>query len=112
MRVHPSYRAVFSLTLGWSKPEAPSAALGMRLLCVPTRVPTISEFFFMYAVSLVSHYMQALRSLVSNPSVQVEPYLPQMIPFILTCMVGKRLGVSSMGFLGCYCVALFSGQSM
>lgn len=37
---------------------------------------------------------QALRSLVSNDAVQLEPYLHQIMPFILTCMVGKRLGVS------------------
>lgn len=38
--------------------------------------------------------MQALGSLVGNEAVQLEPYLHQIMPFILTCMVGKRLGVS------------------
>ena len=38
--------------------------------------------------------LQALRSLVTNEAVQLEPYLHQIMPFILTCMVGKRLGVS------------------
>lgn len=37
--------------------------------------------------------VQALRSLVRNEGVQLQPYLHQLIPFILTCMVGKRLGV-------------------
>lgn len=41
--------------------------------------------------------VQALRSLVSNEAVQLEPYLHQIMPFILTCMVGKRLGVSFLG---------------
>ena len=45
----------------------------------------------------VSCCSQALRSLVSNEAVQLEPYLHQIMPFILTCMVGKRLGVSFMG---------------
>jgi len=38
--------------------------------------------------------VQALGSLVGNEAVQLEPYLHQIMPFILTCMVGKRLGVS------------------
>ncbi|KAL3148177.1 hypothetical protein ABBQ38_014457 [Trebouxia sp. C0009 RCD-2024] len=38
--------------------------------------------------------LKALRSLVSNEAVQLEPYLHQIMPFILTCMVGKRLGAS------------------
>jgi len=37
--------------------------------------------------------LQALRSVVGNEAVQLEPYLHQIMPFILTCMVGKRLGV-------------------
>ena len=39
--------------------------------------------------------VQALGSLVGNGAVQLEPYLHQIMPFILTCMVGKRLGVRS-----------------
>ncbi|KAL0022759.1 hypothetical protein WJX79_000193 [Trebouxia sp. C0005] len=40
--------------------------------------------------------LKALGSLVGNEAVQLEPYLHQIMPFILTCMVGKRLGASGL----------------
>ncbi|DBA87405.1 hypothetical protein WJX77_003935 [Trebouxia sp. C0004] len=40
--------------------------------------------------------LKALGSLVGNEVVQLEPYLHQIMPFILTCMVGKRLGASGL----------------
>ena len=38
--------------------------------------------------------LQALQSLLANPHVQMEPYLHQLMPAVLTCLVGKKLGVS------------------
>ena len=40
--------------------------------------------------------LQALQSLLANPHVQMEPYLHQLMPAVLTCLVGKKLGVSPM----------------
>ena len=40
--------------------------------------------------------VQALQSLLANPHVQMEPYLHQLMPAVLTCLVGKKLGVSPM----------------
>lgn len=36
--------------------------------------------------------LKALQSLLANPHVQMEPYLHQLMPAVLTCLVGKKLG--------------------
>lgn len=35
--------------------------------------------------------MRLTKALLSNPNLTVEPYLHQLIPAILTCVVGKQL---------------------
>ena len=37
-------------------------------------------------------HTQAARALVANPHVHLEPYLQQLIPAVMTCLVAKRLG--------------------
>uniref|UniRef100_A0A1D1YYC3 Transcription initiation factor TFIID subunit 6 n=2 Tax=Anthurium amnicola TaxID=1678845 RepID=A0A1D1YYC3_9ARAE len=36
--------------------------------------------------------MRVVRSLLCNPHIHVEPYLHQLMPSIITCLVAKRLG--------------------
>jgi transcription initiation factor TFIID subunit 6 len=41
----------------------------------------------------LSLLLAASRALISNPHLYMEPYLHQLMPAILTCLVGKSLGV-------------------
>ncbi|XP_030509672.1 transcription initiation factor TFIID subunit 6 isoform X1 [Cannabis sativa] len=36
--------------------------------------------------------MRLARSLLQNPSIHIEPYLHQLMPSVVTCLVAKRLG--------------------
>ncbi|PRQ32056.1 putative TAF6 HEAT repeat domain-containing protein [Rosa chinensis] len=36
--------------------------------------------------------MRLVRSLLQNPHIHVEPYLHQLMPSVITCLVAKRLG--------------------
>jgi transcription initiation factor TFIID subunit 6 len=36
--------------------------------------------------------IQLLDSLLANPSLYIAPYVPAMIPSVLTCLIGKHLG--------------------
>eukprot|EP00741_Cyanophora_paradoxa_P023641 tig00021608_g22835.t1 len=40
---------------------------------------------------LLRSLMRLVRALLSNPHIHIEPYLHQLMPAILTCLVGKRL---------------------
>ncbi|KAL0477594.1 transcription initiation factor TFIID subunit 6 [Acrasis kona] len=42
-------------------------------------------------LSLLMHLMEMTRALLTNPTLHVELYLHQLMPSILTCLVGKRL---------------------
>eukprot|EP00793_Prasinoderma_coloniale_P001147 PRCOL_00006138-RA len=44
-------------------------------------------------VDILSALMRAAYALLTNPSLHIEAYLHQLMPSILTCLVGKRLGV-------------------
>ncbi|GJQ12870.1 hypothetical protein GpartN1_g4661.t1 [Galdieria partita] len=35
--------------------------------------------------------MQLTRALITNPNIHIEPYLHQVMPSVLTCILGKRL---------------------
>lgn len=37
--------------------------------------------------------MQAMSSLLCNPHLSMEPYIQQLMPAIMTCIVRKQLGV-------------------
>lgn len=43
----------------------------------------------------LSLLLAALAALLTNPSVQMEPFLHQILPVVITCLVAKRLGVST-----------------
>ncbi|KAL3636990.1 Transcription initiation factor TFIID subunit 6 [Castilleja foliolosa] len=42
--------------------------------------------------SLLFALMRLVRSLLRNPHIHIEPYLHQLMPSVLTCLVAKRLG--------------------
>ncbi len=42
-------------------------------------------------LTVLSVLMRTANCIISNPTLQVEPYLHQLMPCILTCLVGKRL---------------------
>lgn len=42
--------------------------------------------------SLLFALMRVARSLLRNPHIHIEPYLHQMMPSVITCLVSKRLG--------------------
>lgn len=43
-------------------------------------------------LTLLFSLMRVARSLLHNPHVHIEPYLHQLMPSIITCLVAKRLG--------------------
>ncbi|KAG0047813.1 hypothetical protein BGZ83_007210 [Gryganskiella cystojenkinii] len=45
-------------------------------------------------LAVLNSMMEMVRALLHNDNLFVEPYLHQLMPTILTCMVGKRLGES------------------
>ncbi|XP_021847743.1 transcription initiation factor TFIID subunit 6 isoform X1 [Spinacia oleracea] len=42
--------------------------------------------------SLLFALMRLVRSLLKNPHIQIEPYLHQLMPSVVSCLVAKRLG--------------------
>ncbi|KAB1215129.1 Transcription initiation factor TFIID subunit 6 [Morella rubra] len=42
--------------------------------------------------SLLFALMRVVRSLLQNPHIHIEPYLHQLMPPIITCLIAKRLG--------------------
>lgn len=43
-------------------------------------------------VSLLSGLMRLVWSLIQNPHIHIEPYVHQLMPSVITCLVAKRLG--------------------
>ncbi|KAF2742192.1 TAF-domain-containing protein, partial [Sporormia fimetaria CBS 119925] len=41
---------------------------------------------------ILRQMMQATISLLNNPSIYLDPYIPYMVPAVLTCCTGKHLG--------------------
>ncbi|XP_059442869.1 transcription initiation factor TFIID subunit 6-like isoform X1 [Corylus avellana] len=41
---------------------------------------------------LLFAWMRVVRSLLQNPHIHIEPYLHQLMPSVMTCLVAKRLG--------------------
>jgi transcription initiation factor TFIID subunit 6 len=41
---------------------------------------------------VLTQSIQLLDSILANPSLYIAPYVPAMIPSVLTCLVGKHLG--------------------
>ncbi|EEF33418.1 transcription initiation factor tfiid, putative [Ricinus communis] len=47
---------------------------------------SLSDFQLLFAL------MRVVRSLLQNPHIHIEPYLHQLMPSVVTCLVAKRLG--------------------
>jgi hypothetical protein len=61
-------------------------------------VPFFTSFIAEEIVKNMDNYpillalMRLARSLLHNPHVHIEPYLHQLMPSIITCLIAKRLG--------------------
>ncbi|KAL5548503.1 hypothetical protein UlMin_003734 [Ulmus minor] len=49
-------------------------------------IRSMSNFSALFAL------MRLVRSILQNPYIQIEPYLHQLMPSVITCLVAKRLG--------------------
>jgi transcription initiation factor TFIID subunit 6 len=69
--------------------------LGLQLL-VPYFIQFSSEMVArnIRNLAILRRMMKLLKALLENKNVFIEPYLHQMMPVILTCLVGKRLSAS------------------
>ncbi|KAK4501155.1 hypothetical protein PRZ48_006961 [Zasmidium cellare] len=64
-------------------------------------------YFIQFVADRVTHHlkslfiltqsMQLIAALLENPSLYIAPYIPSVIPSVLTCLVGKHLGPSNAG---------------
>ncbi|KAF2496761.1 DUF1546-domain-containing protein [Lophium mytilinum] len=41
---------------------------------------------------VLTQMMQATAALLSNPTIFLDPYIPALVPAVLTCLIGKHLG--------------------
>lgn len=41
---------------------------------------------------ILTQSMQLIAALLENPSIYIAPYVPSVVPSVLTCLVGKHLG--------------------
>jgi transcription initiation factor TFIID subunit 6 len=44
---------------------------------------------------MLSHTMQLIHGLLDNENLYLSPYIPSIVPSVLTCLIGKHLGSSS-----------------
>lgn len=44
------------------------------------------------SIFVLTHSMMLLASLLENPSLYIAPYVPSIVPSVLTCLIGKHLG--------------------
>ncbi|PKI77452.1 hypothetical protein CRG98_002058 [Punica granatum] len=44
-------------------------------------------------IPLLFALMRVIRSILQNPHIHIEPYLHQLMPSVITCLVTKRLGI-------------------
>jgi len=73
----------------------------LEQLKIDTGIHQLVPYFVQFIPDQVMHHLRDLdmlvvlmrmtRSLLTNDSILIEPYLHQLMPCILTCMVGKRL---------------------
>ncbi|KAJ1952878.1 histone H4-like TAF Taf6, SAGA complex subunit [Dispira parvispora] len=77
-------------------------ATALESLGVDPGIHQLVPYFTQFIANQTTHHLKQLRvlhtmvlaarALLSNPRVFVEPYLHQLMPALLTCLVGKRLG--------------------
>lgn len=49
------------------------------------------------SIFVLTQSMRLIGALLDNPSLYIAPYVPSVVPSILTCLIGKHLGPSSAG---------------
>lgn len=64
-------------------------------------------YFIQFVADRVTHHlkslfvltqsMQLIAALLENPSLYIAPYIPSVIPSVMTCLVGKHLGPNNAG---------------
>lgn len=47
------------------------------------------------SIFVLSHSMQLVHALLENPSLYIAPYVPSIVPSVLTCLLAKHLGTPS-----------------
>ncbi len=65
----------------------------------------------LHNVTILKALMNLAQALFDNPNLNVEPYLHQLIPAVLTCLVGRKLSQSPVEDhwqLRDYCAALIA----
>lgn len=94
------FEHVTSAVLDESNPEYRAAALSS--LRDDPGLHQLVPYFVQYVAEKVTHNMKNLfvlgqmlhliASLLSNPHLHVAPYVASLVPPVLTCLIGKRLG--------------------
>ncbi|KAL6520745.1 Transcription initiation factor TFIID subunit 6 [Orobanche hederae] len=94
------FEKITELTLGRS--ESPLFKEALVSLATDSGIhPLVPYFTFFIAdevsrnlnsSSLLFALMRLVRSLLRNPHIHIEPYLHQLMPSVMTCLVARRLG--------------------
>lgn len=97
------FEHVCSALLDESNPEYCAAALAS--LHDDPGLHQLVPYFVQYVAEKVTHSLKNLfvlgqmlhlvSSLLSNPHLHIAPYAASLVPPVLTCLIGKRLGPSS-----------------
>ncbi|KAK3707675.1 histone H4-like TAF Taf6, SAGA complex subunit [Vermiconidia calcicola] len=57
-------------------------------------------YFVQFVADKVTHHLRSLfiltQTLLENPSLYLAPYVPSIVPSVLTCLIGKHLGSPSL----------------
>ncbi|KAJ1920027.1 histone H4-like TAF Taf6, SAGA complex subunit [Mycoemilia scoparia] len=93
------YYDCVTTSLGSDDPVVKSTAL--ESLGADAGIHQLVPYFIQYIADKVTHNLHDLdslqtamsvaKSILSNPNIFVEPYLHQLMPALLTCLVGKKL---------------------
>lgn len=85
-----------------NKSESPLFKQALLSLATDSGIHPLVPYFTFFIADEVSRnlnnftllfaLMRLVRSLLRNPHVHIEPYLHQLMPSIMTCLVAKRLG--------------------
>ncbi|KAJ3693230.1 hypothetical protein LUZ60_008710 [Juncus effusus] len=91
---------IAELTVG--RPETPLFKEALMSLATDSGLHPLVPYFSYFIADEVSRslndlsvlfaLMRVVQSLLNNPHIHIEPYLHQMMPSIITCLVAKRVG--------------------
>eukprot|EP00004_Rigifila_ramosa_P015798 TRINITY_DN3696_c1_g1_i1.p1 TRINITY_DN3696_c1_g1~~TRINITY_DN3696_c1_g1_i1.p1 ORF type:complete len:477 (-),score=113.16 TRINITY_DN3696_c1_g1_i1:19-1449(-) len=89
------------LTESLRDPSLPTHATALRCLTSDTGLHQLVPYLVQFVADETTHnlgtlplllsLMQAVQALLSNPNLFIEPYLHQLLPAVLTCLLGKTL---------------------